>query len=1251
MKFFTYFFSALFLIFTGPFFIFGQDTSTVEQKEAPAAIWDMNLGDKDVDLYISGYWKIGILGGTTVESGPDGIIFPSAFPGLTDFKFYQEPDITISLWLMNRYYLETTFLEGFDKNTYAIGYRGQEGEILQGVRIGNSDISIDQYEGLDLPAPKYNTPGISANFESEISSHDVLIRYDPTSEQKKTFLGEYEVTEEQINPAAFKRGQFFILPDEQIDTGSLEVYIADPDGIYSSTDSKGTYRNFRKASENEYSFSLTKGTVSLNEPAESEVVVYYTKNGLAVGSFSLGNGKGFIAPLVNGEPDPGTTGSGDDFYWTATDKWVSDLPNFDESRSLTIDGNKALKIYTPFTLSPFELYNRYTIGSQLPQELWKTDIKLVDNSLTESEDSSTYRFSADPDKDLLTVLIDGNTDIRSPLNRYPFADNYPQIYSPETIESNKVGRTILLSIRKNMGLNLGPGVVPGSETISINGFETGAAEVNYDTGEILFNRYIYPSDRIEVTYRTETTDLDGGDLLVAQGNRFFPTENMELYLAEMFRWNLAKTAAASYSDSSPGGLAISGGLKYNSNNLDISLRATGGFSTPNTTGALRIAGMEETGYQFAAGSKLVKPSPVEIYDGTGALTANRSALSYTDFQSSDGLGQYFLNNYNWDSANVDSKKEGPSVATTLSGDPFEGNVMVFDFNMNNGEWSAGDLLLSSDGPIDLSHYDSISFYIKTDTITGYTAKIIIGENGEAEDYDSDGFAEKYDESYIVATPDLNLSGTNSDWKRYTYSFTSSEKLKLTRSRSVRLLLEATSNTSGRLMAGGLSFEGSIFDSAIYKNDGTEIPNSDSDYLYISEIGEVDANVSSLADKFPDVDQLFHSSEDEQKAVKFKWDLTTGTGVEWRAQTYTESIAPDSYSSFSFYIKNQSTGGKYDISLTDSQNKGYHFTYEPDSTEWQQLILSLEDGSVTNSDGTELATALIDSGIGELNQFSISSKDPDSGTLYLDELHYKDPSFSLDGTVELITNYTYHDVIAATPKGIPLLSDFAISNRFKYNGSTLLSEASNSSNALENITSLDITMLLIDLKTNMKINYSNGVTDISGSHSITFPSDFTYGYISDRYSRSGSGEDSSMTRENEITFRVPDKGNLTISAGSDGNGSVLVQNWELDTKWTLWENLNLNLNGLMEQNGGWDGQDRGNYFSNWIYDYALLAPLEEKVEVRSFIGSLSIDLPTEPVGFAFSPWISYSLKEYPETSQTNKCGGEISLPLSFISRND
>ena len=151
-------------------------------EEAPEHLLDMNLGDVGADVFWDGYWRYTAEWGTGWEYGEeDGFVFPSAFSGMQyGLELTQTPDFFLSVLLLDHYFLETSFSEGYDQNTYVMGYIGDEEDTVQEVRIGNAGIGIGEYEGIDVSSPDYNTPGISGSFRTEKSEHEFMIRYDPT---------------------------------------------------------------------------------------------------------------------------------------------------------------------------------------------------------------------------------------------------------------------------------------------------------------------------------------------------------------------------------------------------------------------------------------------------------------------------------------------------------------------------------------------------------------------------------------------------------------------------------------------------------------------------------------------------------------------------------------------------------------------------------------------------------------------------------------------------------------------------------------------------------------------------------------------------------------------------------------------------------------------------------------------------------------------------------------------------------------
>ena len=109
--------------------------------EAPDHILDMELGDVGTDVFWQGYWRYRIAYGTGWENGSDGFVFPAAFPGMQyGLEFSQEPDFFLSVFLLDHYFLETSFTEGYDKNTYVMGYKGDDDSPVKEVRIGNAGI-------------------------------------------------------------------------------------------------------------------------------------------------------------------------------------------------------------------------------------------------------------------------------------------------------------------------------------------------------------------------------------------------------------------------------------------------------------------------------------------------------------------------------------------------------------------------------------------------------------------------------------------------------------------------------------------------------------------------------------------------------------------------------------------------------------------------------------------------------------------------------------------------------------------------------------------------------------------------------------------------------------------------------------------------------------------------------------------------------------------------------------------------------
>jgi hypothetical protein len=158
----------------------------ITQLEAPEALFELDIGDAEVDFFLEGAWRASLLGSFGVLIGPDGTQL-SPFPGFGQgLTFQQMPDLTFSVWLLNRFFIEASvigdFLEHdydyFDQNYILMGYLGEEGEFLKRILIGSKDVGIDPFPFVDVPEPGSSSLGVEAVMGTGMSEHQLLLRYD-----------------------------------------------------------------------------------------------------------------------------------------------------------------------------------------------------------------------------------------------------------------------------------------------------------------------------------------------------------------------------------------------------------------------------------------------------------------------------------------------------------------------------------------------------------------------------------------------------------------------------------------------------------------------------------------------------------------------------------------------------------------------------------------------------------------------------------------------------------------------------------------------------------------------------------------------------------------------------------------------------------------------------------------------------------------------------------------------------------------
>ena len=130
---------------------------------------------------------------------------------------------------------------------------------------------------MQIPDQPQGSLGAMAELISGGSTNDLLLRWDSTLPKTKTFIGKNELVEQETPLNGYIRGMYFYLPDTNLDPGTLQVFIEDPNGTYLSTAGDG--RKYRLATYNDVVLDSTQGLVSLINPVQGRILVFYKKGG------------------------------------------------------------------------------------------------------------------------------------------------------------------------------------------------------------------------------------------------------------------------------------------------------------------------------------------------------------------------------------------------------------------------------------------------------------------------------------------------------------------------------------------------------------------------------------------------------------------------------------------------------------------------------------------------------------------------------------------------------------------------------------------------------------------------------------------------------------------------------------------------------------------------------------------------------------------------------------------------------------
>ncbi|AEJ60960.1 hypothetical protein Spith_0681 [Spirochaeta thermophila DSM 6578] len=997
-------------------------------EEAPQELFATTVDDEDLVLYAAGTWESSATFAAGWARMPDGTWISGYVPeDLTPgFAYTQQADFLLSLWYMERYFVEITVQDDLDDSTYLFGYRGKEGEVVQSVRAGNTGVGIGNYRYLDLPGPSRGSLGVSASFVGPWSFHEFMVRLDPSTTGHIRYRGLATVDEIRKGLGSYTRGRFFVLPDTDLD--SLTVYLEDGEGTLTADD--GT--RWRRAREDELSYSLKEGTLALNEPPPGRVAVYYTVGGVPVGDASLGR-----------EALCGTTGGLLDPEAPAEDfDWGTNYLGMDMSRlRIDLESRTALLVYVPAGFTPFEALWAY----EVPEDT--EEILLVER---DSEEEAVLTPSARLVKEgsLVTVRREGE-DARTPAARYPFAREYPLLYGPRrTTHPEYPGHEILLrTLSPVEALTIPADAQPGTVRVLVNGQEETAAQVDYETGVITLPYQVSTAHTIDIYYRTREGEA-GTDLVAASGNTFSLSPHTTLNLAASVRYPLTEERFTSSPGEASGDIRGSVELDHRGEGLD--LRADVGIrhTLTDTTGYLRLLTMEKGSltlrYDEAslfpaappADTTLVRDpaSPLsDVGDLTGLSPANRGKLIYKDYYHYTVYGRGSLQDYTWTPPEeqihpyTTGEKTGPYLVAA-EGAGFDEACMALDFELADGEsWTGGQIPIG-DPPDEVA---GLSLSWKADRLSGSTFDLYLQIGPLAEDIDADGVLEEEGSPYDPGFPfhdtahqavlrlgtdpsnlpdnrmsseDANGNGlldpedtsrtltfriaqgisSTTGWNTLTIHLPPQLRALASQARTLRLLAVRTATTgasSGRILFSAPTLLGSPFHTSSTDPDATITASTGPDPT-------LPASSTLVSSRFEE--------EADQKSLTVTWDnAAPDPSWSWAARTSIPSLPAGSYRRISIFLKNGAASSlSLLLSLTTPDGRGLHasgITLPADDT-WHLLTLDTTGGGVL-LDETPLSGASLedDAATGSLTRLALTCIDPPAtGRLHADEVFAHDP---------------------------------------------------------------------------------------------------------------------------------------------------------------------------------------------------------------------------------------------------------------------
>lgn len=1278
-------FSLLFILFFSQIsLLFAQNTASNEQAttqiqystpfiltESPISLFNYKIGDSEVEFITDGYWE-------AVMSSSVNLTFSDDNPVILDytpFLFSQEVDLSVWFLLQNQWYFEGVFADGFEKNTIAAGYYGNN--YVKHIRLGNRNITIpEDYSIEGIGGGSEQSPGIMAEFGGENWKANSLVRYDALTTKTKTFSGNNEIYENEVSISNWEKGRNFYV-GKNISKLIKNIYVESTDGEFSDS----TGKKYRLLANSEFLILGSTGTITLSKNYSGNVLAEYysSSKGLdekaqtitELGTLSSGNtgvASGFLGNLEN------YFGSNSEQITSSLAKYMGIENSFDNLFKTIIQTNSTCLVLQQDSLfSPFWDASYYQLSSNKVEyvslvsqfsdsEIQEYSILLIDNEQTSLLQNT---ISTRLNNDYAQVYLSEKSSNEFS-TRFPFANTLPQIYlSNKTASNNEVQKKVDYIIKEKSftpitKYSIGSDAIPGTIKVYRNNILDTTTKYNSETGCLTFITLPTSTEKIYVTWQEVTDENSNGVISTAFGFNLSINKNSFFTTSLSSQWIAPWLSTYDEGDQTSAGFVKSTSkYQYQNEKITFSDKLTASFDVTNSTGLYKISSFddgepEEIGFSennFKQTTTNILPSlnslNGETYPNLSSSTRNL-ATTLSSATNTELVGKEItlswdktfssssLSDNSWSAYSIDL---GSSGSLLQGAEQFEIQLKTNKYLLNNIQQQAKYsvyLQLGIDSDEDITQEDTT--LIPTWKISKATSTDVNNTNVIS--------------SFILSNDFVG------EWQTIKIKLTDIEKSRISKNFDCRLIIIQEEESVGDNITSSISIGDCRIPQSVFAID-SQIPATT--YQTI--------NTTTLND-----DVTLFNNDKNNYAQLFSWTKNIGQDFSTvKFYKFIESTDLSYYKKLNLYFYIPTDSSITDTKIILDQPTSYSTTntalsiFLPYDTlikyksGWHLLSVDMNTNEIFIDDTNSSLKATINTSIIpsrfilELSENSLhpfSTSNTSTGQIILDELYLSQSNSILSLSNDINFSYTEkNDIIKINDYS--LLSDFHFTSNVQ---STIQNKTTNNYLLANYTTGVNFAGILFNITGSEKIT-PDYFSTYNGSHSINTTNkllkyiNFTEDYL--YYS-----ENSSITKNNNISLSIPIYNRPIILSTStkavreynqleqsyQGNFSfsfpIAKSEFITTSTYTSLQNLKNNY-------------DYTNYFNDWydISSYQFTNGFEN-ANKRNQLFTIT-QLVTLPIA-QLKPSITFNGKTlYTNSSSTsNNSSGEFLLQIPFqISKNN